>query len=120
MQEPPPGFRSSRGEVFAQISCHRSRDGNPPRHRSAQSTRRPCFSRSPPIAALRQRLVVRGHHEDRALAAREFQHQREFGHADAAIGSAGPKAFYEKTVGAVVIEGSSPGIYAGMLRAGLE
>lgn len=33
------------------------------------------------------------------------------------IGSAGPVDFYKKTVGAVVIENSAPGVYRGMLRA---
>jgi predicted N-acetyltransferase YhbS len=33
------------------------------------------------------------------------------GYAYAIIGSAGPADFYAKTVGAVEIEGSSPGIY---------
>ena len=31
------------------------------------------------------------------------------------IGDAGPADFYKKTVGAVVIEGSTPGVYKGML-----
>ena len=38
------------------------------------------------------------------------------GYAYAIIGSAGPVSFYEKAVGAVVIEGSEQGIYKGMLR----
>jgi hypothetical protein len=33
------------------------------------------------------------------------------GYAYAIIGGAGPTAFYAKTVGAVAIEGSTPGIY---------
>ena len=33
------------------------------------------------------------------------------------IGSAGPVDFYKKTVGAVVIENSSPGVYRGMLHS---
>lgn len=32
------------------------------------------------------------------------------------IGGAGPTEFYRKSVGAMVIEGSDPGIYRGMLR----
>jgi hypothetical protein len=32
-------------------------------------------------------------------------------------GAAGPMDFYARTVGAIAIEGSVPGIYAGMLRA---
>jgi len=40
---------------------------------------------------------------------------REEGYGYGIIGSAGPVDFYRKTVGAVVIEGSSPGVYRGML-----
>jgi len=38
------------------------------------------------------------------------------GYAYAIIGGVGPVEFYEKTVGAVLIEGSKPGIYKGMLN----
>lgn len=38
------------------------------------------------------------------------------GYAYAIIGGAGPVEFYEKTVGAVVIDGSVPGIYTDMLK----
>jgi nicotinamide mononucleotide (NMN) deamidase PncC len=38
------------------------------------------------------------------------------GYAYAIVGGAGPKEFYKKTVGAVEIEDSTPGIYQGMLR----
>ncbi|MDQ1910360.1 GNAT family N-acetyltransferase [Paenibacillus sp. GD4] len=38
------------------------------------------------------------------------------GYAYAVIGSAGPKEYYSRIVGATVIEGSTPGIYRGMLR----
>lgn len=41
---------------------------------------------------------------------------REQGYAYAIIGGVGPVEFYAKTVGAVVIEGSDPGIYRGMIR----
>jgi GNAT superfamily N-acetyltransferase len=39
------------------------------------------------------------------------------GYAYAIIGAARPVDFYVKTVGAVPIEGSSPGIYRGLLKA---
>lgn len=42
---------------------------------------------------------------------------RSLGYAYAVIGAAGPGAFYQRTVGAVEIPGSSPGLYRGMLRA---
>jgi GNAT superfamily N-acetyltransferase len=38
------------------------------------------------------------------------------GYAYGIIGAAGPVDFYARTVGATVIEGSSPGIYRGMLK----
>lgn len=38
------------------------------------------------------------------------------GFAYAIIGGVGPVEFYAKSVGAVVIEGSEPGIYGGMLK----
>jgi GNAT superfamily N-acetyltransferase len=40
------------------------------------------------------------------------------GYAYAIIGGAGPADFYEKAVGAVPIAGSTPGIYANLLRGG--
>lgn len=39
------------------------------------------------------------------------------GYAYAVIGGAGPVEFYSRSVGATVIEGSSPGIYRGMLKS---
>ncbi len=38
------------------------------------------------------------------------------GYAYAVIGWAGPTEFYEKTVGATIIEGSEPGIFRGPLK----
>lgn len=40
---------------------------------------------------------------------------RELGHAYGIIGGVGPADFYARTVGAVPIEGSSPGIYVDIL-----
>lgn len=42
------------------------------------------------------------------------------GYGYAVIGGAGPTDFYRRTVGAVEIPGSSPGIYRGMLKAGSQ
>lgn len=44
--------------------------------------------------------------------------QRALGYGYAIIGWAGPVDYYRKAVGATVIEGSSPGIYRGMLSGG--
>lgn len=41
---------------------------------------------------------------------------KSMGYAYAIIGDVGPSAFYEKTVGAMPIPNSAPGIYAGMLK----
>ncbi len=47
----------------------------------------------------------------KALLLRCLQALRDEGYAYAIIGGVGPAAFYEKCVGATLIEGSSPGIY---------
>ena len=39
----------------------------------------------------------------------------KLGYGYAIIGDVGPSAFYEKTVGAMPIPNSAPGVYAGML-----
>jgi GNAT superfamily N-acetyltransferase len=44
-----------------------------------------------------------------------LQDMRAQGYAYAIIGGVGPAEFYERTVGAVAIEGSAPGIYRGLL-----
>jgi GNAT superfamily N-acetyltransferase len=53
-----------------------------------------------------------------ALLLMALQAMAADGYAYAIIGAAGPAEFYANTVGAVPIEGSTPGIYAGMLRSG--
>jgi GNAT superfamily N-acetyltransferase len=52
----------------------------------------------------------------RALLLTALHAQREQGYAYAIVGGVGPADFYAKCVGAVPIAGSTPGIYAGMLR----
>lgn len=47
----------------------------------------------------------------KALLLRTLWAQREAGYVYAIIGGVGPVEFYEKAVGAVRIEGSTPGIY---------
>ena len=47
------------------------------------------------------------------FACLEAMKQQGFGYA--IIGGVGPAAFYSKTVGAIAIEGSEPGIYRGLL-----
>ena len=51
----------------------------------------------------------------RALLLAALHAQKAQGFAYAIIGGVGPAEFYEKTVGARLIEGSTPGVYAGLL-----
>jgi hypothetical protein len=44
-----------------------------------------------------------------------LEDMRQAGYGYAIIGGVGPAEFYAKTVGAVAIEGSEPGIYRGLL-----
>jgi GNAT superfamily N-acetyltransferase len=55
----------------------------------------------------------RGRGLGRALLLAVLHAQRGQGYAYSIIGGVGPAEFYEKTVGAVLIEGSTPGVYAG-------
>ncbi|MDH4414044.1 MAG: GNAT family N-acetyltransferase [Rhizobium sp.] len=58
---------------------------------------------------------ARGRGIGHALLIRTLIDMRDQGYAYAIIGGAGPMGFYEKSVGAIAIPGSSPGIYKGML-----
>lgn len=58
----------------------------------------------------------RGRGLGRALLVACLWGLREMGYVYAVIGGVGPAAFYERAVGAVLIEGSAPGIYADPLR----
>ena len=58
----------------------------------------------------------RGRGVGRALLLAALTALRDAGYAYAIIGGVGPQAFYAKSVGAVPIEGSTPGAYAGLLR----
>ena len=58
---------------------------------------------------------ARGKGIGKALLLKCLHALKEMGYAYAIIGGAGPTGFYQKTCGAVVIEGSTPGIYKGML-----
>src|SRR6185295_17759740 len=53
-----------------------------------------------------------------ALLLMALQAMAAEGYAYAIIGGVGPAEFYAKAVGAVPIAGSTPGIYAGLLRSG--
>ena len=58
---------------------------------------------------------ARGKGIGHALLLRTLLDMRDQGYGYAVIGGAGPMDFYQRSVGAIPIEGSSPGIYRGML-----
>jgi GNAT superfamily N-acetyltransferase len=58
---------------------------------------------------------ARGRGIGHALLIRTLLDMRDQGYGYAIIGGAGPMGFYEKSVGAIAIPGSSPGIYKDML-----
>jgi GNAT superfamily N-acetyltransferase len=58
----------------------------------------------------------RGKGIGRALLLAALHAQRAAGYAYSIIGGVGPAEFYAKAVGAVAIEGSTPGIYGARLR----
>jgi len=58
---------------------------------------------------------ARGRGIGHALLVRTLLDMRDQGYGYAIIGGAGPMGFYEKSVGAIAIPGSSPGIYKHML-----
>ncbi|HEX8557968.1 MAG TPA: GNAT family N-acetyltransferase [Pyrinomonadaceae bacterium] len=60
----------------------------------------------------------RGRGLGRALLLAALGGLRELGYAYAVIGGVGPAGFYERSVGALVIPDSSPGVYADPLRGG--
>lgn len=54
----------------------------------------------------------------KGLLLRTLEAMREAGYGYAIVGWAGPVDFFKKTVGATVIEGSEPGVYKHMVKAG--
>ncbi|HEX2621624.1 MAG TPA: GNAT family N-acetyltransferase [Phototrophicaceae bacterium] len=61
--------------------------------------------------------AARGRGAGKALLMACLHALRWDGYGYAIIGDAGPVEFYQKIVGAVVIEDSTPGVYNGMLRS---
>ena len=59
--------------------------------------------------------AARGLGLGKALLLKALEAQREAGYAYAFIGGVGPKEFYAKTVGAIEIPGSDPGVYVDIL-----
>jgi|SRR5690554_4702691 len=60
--------------------------------------------------------AYRGRGIGKALLIAAMEGLRELGYAYSVIGGAGPTEFYAKSVGAIPIPDSSPGIYRGMLK----
>lgn len=60
--------------------------------------------------------AARGKGIGKALLFASLWGLREMGYVYAIIGNAGPVDFYQKTVGAIIIPDSEPGIYAGGLK----
>ena len=58
---------------------------------------------------------TRGSGIGRALVVTAAEQLRALGYAYAIIGGVGPEAFYERSLGAIPIPASSPGIYADLL-----
>ena len=63
------------------------------------------------------KLEVRKNGIGRGLLFACLEDMRQQGYGYAIVGGVGPTAFYSKAVGAVVIEGSEPGVYRGLLRS---
>ena len=75
-----------------------------------ECTRRSFFG---PTAVLE---TMRGRGVGKALLLSSLWGLREMGYVYGIIGHVGPIEFYEKTVGAVIIPGSDPGIYVDLLK----
>jgi GNAT superfamily N-acetyltransferase len=60
--------------------------------------------------------AARGRGIGKALLLASLRGLREMGYVYGIIGNAGPVDFYQKTVGAIIIPGSEPGIYADGLK----
>ena len=58
---------------------------------------------------------LRGKGLGKVLLIKALEAMRDQGYAYAIIGGVGPARFYEKAVGARLIEGSDPGVYKGIL-----
>lgn len=63
---------------------------------------------------------ARGKGIGKALLLAALWSLREMGYVYAIIGAAGPVRFYQKTVGAIIIPDSEPGIYADALKTSNE
>ncbi|HVF63916.1 MAG TPA: GNAT family N-acetyltransferase [Casimicrobiaceae bacterium] len=90
--DPPSCFIADRDGAIVGFACH-------------DCTRRNFFGPAGVDEA------VRGQGVGAALTIAALDAMRASGYAYAIIGGVGPEAFYRKTVGATLIDGSTPGIY---------
>ncbi|QPC93474.1 GNAT family N-acetyltransferase [Mesorhizobium sp. INR15] len=97
-RQPPACFIATREQKLLGFSCH-------------EATARGFFG--PTGVEESQRGLGVG----RALLFASLNDLKAMGYAYAIIGDVGPSAFYEKTVGAMPIPNSSPGVYAGLLKS---
>ncbi|WP_159949763.1 GNAT family N-acetyltransferase [Rhizobium sp. 18065] len=96
MRQPVTCFIAHQGPVLLGFACH-------------DATMKGFFGPTGVDEAARGKGV--GH----ALLITTLLDMHAQGYAYAIIGGAGPMEFYQKSVGAVPIEGSKPGIYRGMM-----
>ena len=96
-RQPPSCFIATRERRLIGFACH-------------ESIARGFFG--PTGVAEEARGLGIGH----ALLLASLFDLKAMGYGYAVIGDVGPSAFYEKTVGAMPIPNSAPGIYAGMLK----
>jgi ribosomal protein S18 acetylase RimI-like enzyme len=96
-RQPPACFLATQGGRLIGFSCH-------------EATARGFFGPTGVDKA------ARGQGIGRALLLASLLDLKTMGYAYAIIGDVGPSAFYERTVGAMPIPNSEPGIYAGLLK----
>ena len=96
MRQPPTCFVAIKDEEIVGFACH-------------EATMRGFFGPTGVDDAMRGKGI------GQALLLACLLDMKALGYGYAIIGGAGPLDFYKKTVGAIPIEGSVPGIYKGML-----
>lgn len=96
-RQPPCCFLATQNQRLIGFACH-------------EATARGFFGPTGVEKAARGKGI--GH----ALLLASLLDLKAMGYAYAIIGDVGPSAFYERTVGAMPIPNSAPGIYAGLLK----
>src|SRR5262249_21454238 len=86
-------------------------DREPAGFAAYECTRRGFFGPTGVVAGAQRKGI------GKALLLASLEALREMGYAYAIIGGVGPVRFYQKTVGAIIIPDSEPGIYTDLLRS---